>query len=150
LHAKDLLQANNGAIFVPDPGAATYRAIAAHGEVAEALKAMVIRRGVGIIGSIIESGKPELVNDTAADSRGVQSPGTARQQNERLMVVPLVADGAVEGAMAIWRTGGEPFDDRDLQFLVGLSQQAMVALHNARLFNATEDALERQTATAEI
>ena len=66
------------------------------------------------------------------------------------MVVPLVADGAVKGAMAVWRTGGQPFDDRDLQFLVGLSRQAMVALRNARLFNGTQEALERQTATADI
>ncbi len=66
------------------------------------------------------------------------------------MVVPLVADGAVEGAMAVWRTGGQPFDDRDLQFLIGLSLQAMVALRNARLFNETKEALGRQTATAEM
>ncbi len=109
-----------------------------------------IEGGKGIIGSIVQSGQPELVNDAEADPRGVQIPGTARQQDERLMVVPLVADGAVEGAMAVWRTGGQPFDDRDLQFLVGLSRQAMVALRNARLFDETKEALERQTATAEI
>jgi hypothetical protein len=63
---------------------------------------------------------------------------------------PLVADGAVEGAMAVWRTGGQLFDDRDLQFLAGLSRQAMVALRNARLFNGTKEALEQQTATADI
>jgi GAF domain-containing protein len=150
LHAKDLLQSNNSAIFVPDSGTTTYRAIVAHGDVAEAVKAMVIKGGVGIIGSIIESGKPELVNDAEADPRGVQIPGTARQADERLMVVPLVADANVEGAMAVWRTGGVPFDDRDLQFLSGLARQAMVALRNARLFNETKDALERQTATADI
>ena len=118
-HAKDLLQAGNSAIFVPDPGTTTYRAIVAHGDVADAMKAMVIKGGVGIIGSIMQSGKPELVNDAEADPRGVQIPGTARQQDERLMVVPLVADDAVEGAMAVWRTGGQLFDERDLQFLVG-------------------------------
>ena len=150
LHAKKLLRANNSAIFVPDPGTTTYRAIVAHGEVADAMKAMVIKGGVGIIGSIIESGKPEFVNDAEADSRGVQIPGTARQHDERMMVVPLVADERVEGAMAVWRTGGELFDDRDLSFLSGLARQAMVALRNARLFNSTEDALERQTATADI
>ena len=149
-HAKDLLQAGNSAIFVPDPGTTTYRAIVAVGDIADAIKAMVIEGGKGIIGSIVQSGQPELVNDAEADPRGVQIPGTARQQDERLMVVPLVADGAVEGAMAVWRTGGQPFDDRDLQFLVGLSRQAMVALRNARLFNETKEALERQTATAEI
>ncbi len=109
-----------------------------------------IEGGKGIIGSIVQSGQPELVNDAEADPRGVQIPGTARQQDERLMVVPLVADGAVEGAMAVWRTGGQLFDDRDLQFLVGLARQAMVALRNARLFNGTKEALERQTATADI
>src|SRR5436190_1070990 len=116
----------------------------------KASKAMVIESGKGIIGSIVQSGKPELVNDADADPRGVQIPGTARQENERVMVVPLVADGAVEGAMAVWRTGGQPFDDRDLQFLVGLARQAMVALRNARLFDGTKQSLERQTATAEI
>ncbi len=66
------------------------------------------------------------------------------------MVVPLLAGGAVEGAMAVWRTGGELFDERDLQFLAGLARQAMVALRNARLFNETKGALEQQTATAEV
>jgi signal transduction histidine kinase/DNA-binding response OmpR family regulator len=139
-HAKDLLQAGNSAIFLPDAEAGTYRAIVAIGEVADALRATVIKGGAGIIGSIVQSGKPELVNDTQADPRAMQIPGTVRQQDERLMVVPLVADGAVEGAMAVWRTGGQPFDDRDLQFLLGLSQQAMVALRNARLFNEAQDA----------
>ena len=149
-HAKELLHAGNSAIFVPDPGTTTYRAIVAIGDVADAIKAMVIEGGRGIIGSIVQSGLPELVNDAEADPRGVQIPGTARQKDERLMVVPLVADGAVEGAMAVWRTGGQPFDDRDLQFLAGLARQAMVALRNARLFNGTKEALEQQTATADI
>ncbi len=149
-HAKDLLRAGNSAIFVPDAGTTTYRAIVAVGDVADAIKAMVVEGGKGIIGSIVQSGQPELVNDADADPRGVQIPGTARQRDERLMVVPLVVDGAVKGAMAVWRTGGQPFDDRDLQFLAGLARQAMVALHNARLFNRTQEALERQTATADI
>ncbi len=36
--------------------------------------------------------------------------------------------------MAVWRTGGQPFTDSDLEFLVGLSLQATVAIENARLF----------------
>jgi signal transduction histidine kinase/DNA-binding response OmpR family regulator/signal transduction protein with GAF and PtsI domain len=149
-HAKDLLQAGNSAIFLPDAGATTSRAIVAVGDTADAIKATVIERGAGIIGSLIESGQPELINDTQSDPRAVQIAGTAQQQDERLMVVPLVAAGAVEGAMAVWRTGGQPFDQRDLEFLAGLSRQAMVALHNARLFNETKEALEQQTATAEV
>ena len=149
-HARDLLQAGSSAIFLPDPGGSTYRAIVATGEIADAVKATVIEGGVGIIGSLVQSGKAEFVNDAQADPRAVQIPGTGQEQDERLMVVPLVADDAVEGAMAVWRSGGQPFDDRDLEFLVGLSRQAMVALRNARLFDETRNALEQQTATAEV
>jgi len=149
-HAKNLLNASNSAIFLPDQGNTTYRAIVAVGETADAIKTTVIEGGVGIIGTLLQSGEPELINDTQADPRGVQIPGTETQHDERLMVVPLLAGGAVEGAMAVWRTGGALFDARDLEFLVGLSRQATVALHNARLFNETQEALSHQTATADI
>ena len=149
-HARDLLAAGSSAIFLPEPGGSTYRAIVATGEIADAVKATVIEGGVGIIGSLVQSGKAEFINDAQADPRAVQIPGTGEDQDERLMVVPLVADDAVEGAMAVWRSGGQPFDDRDLEFLVGLSRQAMVALRNARLFDETREALEQQTATADV
>ena len=66
------------------------------------------------------------------------------------MVVPLLSGDEVQGAMAVWRTGGSPFEPHELEFLVGLSLQAAVALQNARLFNETSEALERQTASAEV
>ena len=36
--------------------------------------------------------------------------------------------------MAVWRTKGKLFDQTELDFLVGLSLQATVAIENARLF----------------
>ncbi|MCC6197654.1 MAG: GAF domain-containing protein [Burkholderiales bacterium] len=149
-NAKDLLQVNSSAIFLPVPGSSDYRAIVALGDSAEEIRATVIEGGVGIIGSLLQSGRSEHINDAQADPRGVQIAGTVVQNDERLMVVPLLAGQAVEGAMTVWRTGGAPFDDRDLEFLEGLARQAAVALRNARLFRETQDALARQTATADI
>ena len=150
-HARNLLQANSSAIFLPDERGTAYRAIVAIGDMAQALKATTIEGGKGIIGSLVQSGKAEFINDATADPRAVQIEGTERITDERLMVVPLLGrEDAVKGAMAIWRTGGQPFDPRDLEFLQGLSQQATVALNNARHFKESQDALGQQTATADI
>src|SRR4030095_5201241 len=137
-HAKDLLSADNSAIFLPDAGSDTYRAIVAIGDIAEVLKETTIEPGVGIIGHLVKSGRAEFINDTKADPRGVQIAGTDQEDRERLMVAPLLAGKTVKGVMAVWRTEAAPSTDSDLEFLVGLSLQATVAIENARLFAESE------------
>ncbi len=137
-HAKDLLNVDTSAIFLPSDDGANYRAIVAVGDIAEALRETEIEFGVGIIGSLVESGRAEYINDTNADPRGIQITGTDKEDNERMMVAPLLAGSKVKGVMSVWRTGGVPFSDSDLDFLVGLSLQATVAIENARLFAESE------------
>ena len=55
------------------------------------------------------------------------------------MVVPLLAGEKVTGMMAVWRDGGEEFTQPELDFLVGLSRQAAIAIQNARLFSEVQD-----------
>ena len=139
-HARELLSAGNSAIFLPENDGRSYRAIVAVGELAEQIKATVVQAGRGIIGHLLQSGQPELINDTQADARAVQIAGTPARHDERLMVVPLLQSELVLGAMAVWRSGGQPFAAADLEFLTGLSLQASVALQNARLFNEAREA----------
>ena len=59
------------------------------------------------------------------------------------MVAPLIGRGGVNGIMAVWRTGASrPFTKADLDFLVGLIQQAAIAIDNARLFADLRDATD--------
>src|SRR5207302_4885262 len=51
-HAKRLLNATSSAIFLPDAGGQSYRAIVAVGAIAQAIQSTVIKAGVGIIGSL--------------------------------------------------------------------------------------------------
>ena len=148
--AKDLLGADNTAIFLPAAGGDSYRAIVAIGETANEIAATTIEIGKGIIGSLVAKGEAAYVNDTSSDPRGIQIAGTVPKAEERLMVAPLKAGDTVKGVMALWRNGGRPFDDAELAFLDGVARQATVALENARLFNETREALEKQTATAEV
>src|SRR5271169_2223768 len=55
-HAKDLLNAGSSAIFLPDVGGQSYRAIVAVGDIVEAIQSTTIQVGEGIIGSIVQSG----------------------------------------------------------------------------------------------
>jgi GAF domain-containing protein len=146
-HAKELTSADTSAIFLPDPSGQRYRAIVAIGDIAEQLQDESIAVGEGIIGSLVANGHAEFINDTGADPRALQIPGTPQLAEERLMVAPLMAGKVVKGVMAVWRTGGERFGESDLEFLVGLSLQATVAIENARLFAESQ---QRATELATI
>ena len=150
-HAKELLAADTSAVFLPDERveAGGFRAIAALGAVAPQVLEMEVHSGRGIIGSLIASGEAAFINDTNRDPRAVQVPGTETLADERLMVAPLRAGQQVQGAMAVWRTGGAHFLSHELEFLQGLSMAASVAMENARLFTQSQQrAAELDTVNA--
>ena len=140
--AQALLEVDTSAVFLADESGERFRAIVAIGPVAEQIMADTISLGEGIIGDVAVRRTAEVVNDVLQDPRTVPIPGTDPDVEERLMVAPLVARDRLTGILAVWRSApARPFTDADLAFLVGLSQQAAIAIENARLF---EDADHRR------
>jgi GAF domain-containing protein len=63
---------------------------------------------------------------------------------------PLRREGKAIGALIVYRDRLAPFTDEELALQQSFADQAAIAFENARLFNETQEALERQTATADI
>ncbi|MGZ8636391.1 MAG: GAF domain-containing protein [Actinomycetota bacterium] len=148
--ALELLDGATSAVFLREPETGRLLPVVAHGVLAELIMADFINPGEGIIGDLAKRGVAEVVNDVANDPRGVMIPGSDEDAEERLMAAPLLARGRVIGMMGVWRSEPAPiFTPEDLNFLVGLSQQAAVAIENARLFAEVTEAREAADAANE-
>ncbi|MEA3194997.1 MAG: hypothetical protein QOD26_3330 [Betaproteobacteria bacterium] len=67
------------------------------------------------------------------------------------VLVPLVRDGEGIGVCALSHPeAGFKLHDKQLALLRTFADQAVIAIENVRLFNETKDALERQTAMADV
>jgi serine phosphatase RsbU (regulator of sigma subunit)/putative methionine-R-sulfoxide reductase with GAF domain len=132
--ARQLIVATDGVIMLLDEASGELTSVAGFGDELPALQGF--RRGHGIIGTIVETGVGEIVNDVDLDPRRMTGHTTVKA----LIAAPLRVGERVTGVIAIGSTLPMPYTAAELKLLNTLALQTATAIENARLFERTVQA----------
>ena len=93
---------------------------------------------------------PVQIPDVEADPTYLFKEGARQVGFRSILSVPLLHDGEAIGTIAVARATPGLFPDAAVELLQTFARQAVIAIENVRLFNETREALEQQTASAEV
>jgi GAF domain-containing protein len=97
--------------------------------------------GVGIVGSVLVTGRPRIALDVGADAVWFNNPDLPQTRSE--LGLPLRAREQVIGVLDVQSTEPEAFSEEDVTVLQTMVEQLALALDNVRLLEESEAALAR-------
>ena len=105
-----------------------------------------------MLAEVVGTGMARYMSDVQTDPRALPKTRELAQRRgyKSILVTPMVRKGVVIGLIHVTRAKTGAFSEHQIELLKTFADQAVIAIENVRLFNETREALERQTATADI
>jgi GAF domain-containing protein len=141
--AADLLEGESASLLLVDEetGDLVFQVATRAGD--ERIAGTVVPAGQGIAGWVVEHAEPAIVASPREDPRfygGIDE--SSEFQTRNLVAVPLKVKDRVIGVVEVLnKREGRDFDDKDREIALALTNQAAIAVDNARLYARLADAV---------
>jgi len=146
--AVELLQAEAGSLVLVDKDTDELVFKVTAGPGSPNLVGTRLPPGTGVVGTVVDEGKPVIIRDARSDQRwyrGLDASSTFNTHS--IIAVPMVSRGRTIGVIEVLnRRDGIPFDEENERLLTAFAANAAVSIENARLFTQTDQALAARVA----